>query len=82
MARNDYETAVKAAGMIITDIRTVGTTTIIEALIETKRGTLTIKVGDFGNAILHKPNGSYTHLYEKSAAQLLTILKRTIDFNN
>lgn len=78
----NYAGAIKAAGMTICSIQEYTSSDIITADIMTKNGYFYINVDTNGTAWLDKPNGSKKMLYEKSPAQLLAILKKTIACNN
>lgn len=73
-----YEMAIKAAGLEIKEIHN-GATIMAEA--ETGRGKLSVICGKNGTARVDKPNGSHKWYYEKTPAQIYSILRQTIDCN-
>ena len=53
---------------------------IIEAKVETKRGTLSVYCGTNGTCRVDKPNGTHKWLYQKTMPQLFRAIDQSLAF--
>ncbi len=78
-----YKDMLVRAGMTLVNdnVNFCGMTECYEAKFWTQRGWLHIYCGQNGTARIDKPNGTHKWVYEKTPAQIASLLKQVIDFN-
>lgn len=76
-----YIKALQKRGFTIDSIREATTgPVIIEAKVETKRGTLSVYCGTNGTCRVDKPNGTHKWLYQKTMPQLFRAIDQSLAF--
>lgn len=79
--KEKYIKALQNRGFSIDSIREETTGLgIIEAKVETKRGTLAVYCGTNGTCRVDKPNGTHKWLYEKSLPQIFRAIDQSLAF--
>lgn len=81
MEKTRHEELLEKLGFSVIDFKSDFGTDIVAGALTTDNGNVEIDWGENGTARVYKPNGTVKWYYEKTDAQICSILKRIIDAN-